>query len=254
MAATLRNGVGAPRSQISLRSVEDATRWLEILSESPEGPSTVCGLHIFGMESFSSLLTWPELENLHHLELRGIDFRDPHESLIPFFDAYNSSIDGLVLEGLRFQEVGELFGLITPFRNLTSLIIHDVEWGDEGLLDDDDDDEEEAESGSEFKSEDEIHKHTVQPGDCCSIANPGLHPTDGADIDLPKLKHLSLRGCSSTIAMHLARMPSNLRLSRLEVSWEDEHLLPLGEMIEACASSLLELSISGVFHAGRSYG
>ena len=251
MTGALRNEAGVFRSQISLRSVEDASRWLEILSEGPEGPSTVCGLHVSGMESFPSLLTWPELDNLHHLELRGIDFRDPHEPLKPFFDMYSSSIDELVLEGLRFQEAEELFALIIPFKNLISLVIHDVEWGNEELIGDDDD---EAELGSESKSEDETHKHTVQPTDCCKIANPGLHTvTDDADIDLPMLKHLSLRGCSPTIARRFTRMPSSLRLSRLEISWEDEHLLLLGEMIEACASSLSELSISGAFHTGRCY-
>jgi len=223
---------------------------LEILSESPEGPSTVCGLHVFGAESFLSLSTWPKLKNLHHLELRGIDFRDLREPLTTFFDAYCSAIDELVLEGLRFQEADELFMLIAPFKDLTSLVIHDVEWGDKKLLDDD-----EAESGSEFGSEDETHKRTMQPGDCCSIANAGLtsHPVDDTDIDLPTLKHLSLRGCSSTIAKRLARVPTNLNLSRLEISWEDEHLLPLSEMIEACAPSLSELSISGVFHTGKGY-
>ena len=250
MTGVLSNEVRISRSQVSLRSAEDANRWLEILSESPEGPSTVCGLHVFGAESFLSLSTWPNLRNLHHLELRSIDFRDLHERLGTFFDAYSSSIGELVLEGLRFQEADELFTLITPFKNLTSLVIHDVEWGDEEFLDDD-----EAESGSESGSENEAHKRTMRPGDCCSITNAGLpsHPVDGADVGLPTLKHLSLRGCSSTIAKRLARVPSNLNLSRLEISWEDEHLLPLSEMIEACAPSLLELSISGVFHTGRCY-
>jgi len=251
MTAALSNEVGVSRSQISLRSVEDANRWLEILSESPEGPSTVCGLHVSGAESFPSLLTWPELKNLHYLELRGIDFRDPHEPLAPFLDAYSSSINELALEGLRFQEVDELFALIAAFKNLTSLVIHDVEWGDMDLLDDDD----EVESGPESMPKDETHEHNRRPGDCCSIANAGLTPCPVADtgIDLPTLKHLSLRGCSSTISKRLARMPSNLHLSRLEISWEDEHLLPLSEMIEACAPSLLELSISGVFHTGGCY-
>lgn len=249
MTGALRNEVGAPQSQISLRSVEDASRWLEILSESPEGPSTVCGLHVSGVEPFPSLLTWPELQNLHHLELRGIDFRDPDKPLAPFFDTYSSSIDELVLEGLRFQEPGDLFGLIAPFKNLGSLVVHDMEWGNEEFLDED-----EEESGSESKSEDETHKHTMQPGDCCSIANTGLHHEDCGDIDLPTLKHLSLRGCPPAIAKQLTRMPSNLSLSRLEISWEDEHLLPLSEMIEACASSLIELSISGAFHTGKCYG
>jgi len=205
---------------------------------------------VSGAESFPSLSTWPELENLHHLELRGIDFRDLHEPLAPFFDAYGSSINELVLEGLRFQEADGVFALIAPFKNLTSLVIHDVEWGDTELLDDD-----EMDSGSESKSEDETHKHTMRPGDCCSAANTGLTPhlVDATDIDLPKLKHLSLRGCSSTIATRLVEVPANLRLSRLEISWEDEHLLPLSKMIEACAPSLLELSISGVFNTGGRY-
>lgn len=250
MAGALSSAVGVSRSQISLRSAEDASRWLEILSESPEGPSTVCGLHISGVEPFPSLLAWPKLENLHHLELRGIDFRDSHEPLSPFLDAYSSSIDGLVLEGLRFQEADELFTLITPFKNLTSLVIHDVEWGNEELLDDDEDDE--TESGSESKSEDETKKHTMRPGDCCSIVSVEL-ALNPVDMDLPALKHLSLRGCSSAIAIRLARMPSNFGLSRLEIAWEDEHLLPLGELIEACSPSLSELSISGVFHTGRCY-
>lgn len=149
MAGALSSGVGVSRSQVSLRSAEDANRWLEILSESPEGPSTVCGLHVFGAESFLSLSTWPNLKNLHHLELRGVDFRDLHERLTTFFDTYSSSIDELVLEGLRFQEANELFTLIAPFKNLISLVIHDVEWGDGEFLNDD-----EAESGSESGSED----------------------------------------------------------------------------------------------------
>lgn len=248
MTGALSNGVAVSRSQITLRSVEDANRWLEILSANPEGPNTVCGLHVSGVEPFSSLLTWPKLENLHHLELRSIDFRESHKHT-PFFEAYGSSIDELVLEGLRFQEMEELFALVASFKNLTSLVIHDVEWRDEELLDDS-----EEESGSESESEDETHKHTMQPGDCCSIANAGPYSSDDADIDLSTLKHLSLRGCSSAVARHLTRTPSKLRLSRLEISWEDEHLLPLGEMIEACAQSLSELSISGVFHTGRVYG
>ena len=250
MTGALSGEVGASRSQVSLRSMEDANRWLEILSESPEGPSTVYGLHVFGAESFPSLSTWPKLKNLHHLELRGIDFRDLHEPLTTF-DVYSSSVDELVLEGLRFQEADELFTLIAPFKDLTSLVIHDVEWGDEEFLDDDG-----AESGSEpSRSEDKTHKRAMRPGDCCSIASAGStpHPVDDADIELPTLMHLSLRGCSSTIAKRLARVPPNFNLSRLEISWEDEHLLPLNKMIEACAPSLLELSISGVFHTGRGY-
>jgi hypothetical protein len=240
--AVLGNEVGGPRSHISLRSVEDSTRWFEILSQNPEGSNTVFGLHISGVDSFPSLLTWPRLENLRHLELRGIDFRDSRQPLTTFFDAYISSIDGLVLEGLRFQEAEELFALITPFENLVSLIIHDVEWGKDEHLDED-----ETESGSESDSEDETHKHTTRPGDCCSIASAGSpHSVDGSSINLPK--------CSSTIARHLTRMPSKLHLSRLEISWEDEHLLSLGEMIEACAPSLSELSISGVFQTGMCFG
>jgi len=143
--------------------------------------------------------------------------------------------------------VDDLFALITPFKNLTSLVIHDVEWGNEELLDGG------VESGSESESEDETHKHTMQPGDCCSIANAGSHPVEGRDIDLPTLKHLSLRGCPSAVARHLTRTSSTLRLSRLEISWEDEHLLPLGEMIEACSRTLSELSISGIFHTECDY-
>ncbi|KAF9647174.1 hypothetical protein BDM02DRAFT_3117413 [Thelephora ganbajun] len=248
MTGVLRNQVGASRSQITLRSAEDASRWLGILSENPEGPGIVHGLHVSGVESFPSLLTWPKLESLHHLGLRGIDFRDPHEPLTPFLNAYSSSVDELVLEGLRFREAEELFALIIPFKNLNSLVIHDVEWGNGELLDDD-----EAGSGSESESEDETHKHTMQPGDCCSIAIAGLHLVDDVGVDLPTLKHLSLRGCSSTITRCFARMPSKLCLSRLEISWEDEHLLPLGEMIEACAPSLSELSISGVSHTECDY-
>ena len=248
MAGAPGNEVRVSRSQVTLRSAEDASRWLEILSENPEGPDTVYGLHVSGVESLSSLLAWPKLENLRHLELRGIDFRESQEPLTPFFDVYGLSIDELVLEGLRFQEVDELLVLISPFKNLTSLVIHDVEWGNEEFLDDDG-----AESSSESESEDETHKHTMQPGDCCSIANAGSHPVGDTDIDLPTLKHLSLRGCCSGVARHLMRVSSGLGLSRLEISWEDEHLLPLGEMIEACAPSLSELSISGVFHTGRCY-
>jgi len=248
MAGDFSNEVGVSRSQISLRSVEDARRWLEILSKNPEGPNTVYGLHVSGVESFSSLLTWPRLENLHHLELRGIDFRDSGEPLTSFFDAYSSSLNELVLEGLRFQEVDDLLTLIAPFKNLTSLVIHDVEWGNEELLDD------EADSNSGSESEDETHKHTMQPGDCCSIENGGLHPVERGDIDLPMLKHLSLRGCSSAVARHLTKMPSSLCLSRLEISWEGEHLVSVGEIVEACAPSLSELSISGVFNTGRCYG
>lgn len=48
-------------------------------------------------------------------------------------------------------------------------------------------------------------------------------------------------------------MPSKLGLSLFGISWEDEHLIPLSEMIEACAPSLSELSISGVRHTGRCY-
>jgi len=147
------------------------------------------------------------------------------------------------LESLRFREVDELFALVATFKNLISLIIHDVEWGNDELPDDDG-----AESDSSSESEDETHKYTMQPGDCCAIANVELHPVDDRGIDLPKLQHLSLRGCSSTVASHLTRMPSKLRLSRLEIAWEDEHLLPLSEMIGTCAPSLSELSISGVFH------
>ena len=214
--------------------------------QNPE--NTVFGLHVSGVDSFPSLLTWPKLKNLRHLELRGIDFRDSHQPLTPFFDAYAPSIDELVLEGLRFQEADELFALMTPFKNLISLIIHDVEWGKDELLDD------EAGPGSESESEDETHKHTMRSGDCCSIANAGsLYFAEDSGIDLPKLEHLSLRGCSSTIARQLTRMPSKLHLSRLEISWEDEHLCPLGEMIEACAPSLSELSISGVFHTGTCF-
>lgn len=242
MTAVLGNEVRTHRSEISLRSVEDSIRWFEILSQNPEGPNTVSGLHVSGVESFPSLLNWPKLRNLHHLELRGIDFRGSHESLSPFFDAYSSAINELVLEELRFRGADEFFALIAPFKNLISLIIRDVEWGMDDLFRDGD---------SEPDSEDETHKHTIQPGDCCSIANAGPHLTDGKSIDLPLLKHLSLRGCSSTIARHLTRMPSKLRLSRLEISWEDEHLLPLGEMVEACAQSLSELSISGVFNTGK---
>ena len=244
MAAVLGNEVGTYRSEISLRSMEDSIRWFEILSQNPEGPNTVFGLHVSGVESFPSLLNWPKLRNLHHLELRGIDFRGSHESLTPFFDAYTSAINELVLEGLRFREADEFFALIASFKNLVSLEIHSVEWGMDELLCDDD---------SESDSEDETHKYTVQPGDCCSIVNAGsrITGTDGKCIDLPLLKHLSLRGCSSTIARHLTRMPSKLHLSRLEISWEDEHLLPLGEMVEACGQSLSELSISGVFNTGK---
>jgi len=245
MTGTLGQEVGISRSQITLRSVEDANRWLEILLENPEGPNTVYGLHISGVGSFPSLLTWPRLDNLHHLELRGIDFRDSHKPLASFFDAYGSSIGELVLEGLRLHEMEELFALITPFKNLTSLVLHDVEWGNEEFLDD-----HETEPGLEF----ETRERTTQPGGCCSIADAGLHPVDDTGLDLPMLKHLSLRGCSSTVARHLTRMPSKLRLSRLEISWEDEHLLPVGEMVEACAPSLSELSISGVFLTGGCYG
>jgi len=245
MTGVLGQEVGVSRSQITLRSMQDASRWLGILLENPEGPNTVYGLHISGVGSLPSLLTWPRLDNLHHLELRGIDFRDSHKPLASFFDAYGSSIDELVLEGLRLREVEELFALIIPFKNLTSLVIHDAEWGSEEFLDD---------YETESDSESETHKHTTQPGDCCSIANAGLYPVDDTGLDLPMLKHLSLRGCSSTIARHLARMPSKLRLSRLEISWEDEHLLPLGEMVEACAPSLSELSISGVFLTGGCCG
>lgn len=246
MAAVLGNEVGVPRSQISLRSVQDSTRWFETLLQDPQGSNTVFGLHISGTDSFPSLLTWPKLKNLRHLELQGIDFRGSHQLITPFFDAYVSSIEELVLEGLRFQEADELFALITPFNNLVSLIIHDVRWGKGELLDDD--------SEAESDSEDETHKHTMQPGDCCSIANAGsLHLVNGSCIDLPMLKHLSLRGCSSTIASQLTRIPSNLHLSRLEISWEDEHLSPFGEIIEACAPFLSELSISGVFHTGTSF-
>lgn len=249
MAGVSTDEVVVPRSEISLRSVEDSTRWFKILSQNAEGPSTVFGLHVTGVESFPLLLAWPKLQNLHHLELRGIDFRHSRESLIPFFDAQSSSIDELVLEELRFREVDELFALINPFKNLVSLTIHDVEWGKDGLLN-----EGEAESDSESESEDETHKHTMQPGDCCTIANAGSYPLGANGLDLPMLKHLSLRRCSSTITRHFTRMPSKLRLSRLEISWEDEHLLPLGEMIESCAPSLSELSISGVFHTGRRSG
>lgn len=246
MTAVLGDEVGVgPRSQISLRSVEDSTRWFEILSQDPEGSDTVFGLHVSGAGSFPSLLTWPKLKNLRHLELQGIDFRDSSQPITPF-NAYFSSIDELVLEGLRFEEVDGLFALISPFNNLVSLVIHDVEWGKDGLLDDD-----EAEPGSE----DETHRNTMQPSDCCSITNSGsLHPVNDSGIDLPTLKHLSLRGCSSTIAKQLTQMPSKLHLSRLEISWEDEHLFPLSEMIEACAPSLSELSISGVFHTGTCFG
>lgn len=249
MTGALSNKVGASRSQITLRSVEDASRWSEILSKNPEGPNTVHGLHLSGVESLSSLLTWPRLENLHHLGLRDIDFRESREFLkTPFFDAYGSSIDGLVLEGLRVQEAGELLALISPFKNLTSLVIHDLEWGNGEFFDD------EPESSSESESEDETHKHTMHPGDCCSIANAGSHLANDTDLDLPTLKYLSLYGCSPAVVTHLTRMPSKLCLSRLEISWGDEHLLPLGEMIEACAPSLSELSISGIFHTGRCYG
>jgi hypothetical protein len=250
MTGVSSNEVRTHRSQITLRSAQDASRWLGILSENPEGPNTVHSLHISEAESFSSLLAWPKLENLHHLELRDIDFRDPHEPLTPFFKTYSSSVDELALEGLRFHGVDELFALIAPFKNLTSLAIHDAQWGNGELLDTGD----ETESSSKFDSEDETHKHTMQPGSCCSLASAGLHPVEDNDIDLPYLKHLSLRGCSSTIAEHLTTMPSGLSLSRLEISWEDEHLLPLGKMIEACALSLSELSISGVFHTGKPYG
>jgi hypothetical protein len=246
MTGALNNEVVLPGSQISLRSVEDSSRWSEILSQSPEGSNTVFGLHVTGFESFPTLLNWPRLKNLRHLELRGIDFRDSHESLTPFFGAHDISIDELVLEGLRFQEADELFALVATFKNLVSLIIHDVEWGEDELPDDDG-----AEYDSLSESEDETHKHTMHPGDCCAIANLGSHPVDDRGIDLPKLQHLSLRGSSSTVARHLTRMPSKLRLSRLEIAWEDEHLLPLSEMIGACAPSLSELSISGVFHTGR---
>ena len=230
--------------------MEDANRWLKILSENPEGPDTIYGLHVSGVGSFSTLSAWPKLENLHHLELRGIDFRESHEPITPFFNAYGLSVDELVLEGLRFQEVEELFALISLFKNLASLVIHDAEWGNETLLDDDD----EVGSGSESESEDGTHKLATRPGDCCFVADARPHPVDDTDINLPMLKHLSLRGCSSAVARHLMRMPSQLRLSRLEISWEDEHLLPLGETIEACTPSLSELSISGIFHTGRCYG
>jgi hypothetical protein len=251
MNAVLGNEIGIPRSQISIRSMEDSTRWLEILSQNPEGSNTVFGLHISGVDSFPSLLTWPKLRNLRHLELRGIDFRRSHQPLTPFFDAYVSSIDELVLEGLRFREADELFALMSPFKNLVSLMIHEVEWGDDGFLDDND----QAEFGSGSDSEDETYKHTMRPGDCCSIANAGPpHSMNDSGIDLPKLERLSLHGCSSTIARQLTRMPSKLHLSRLEISWEDEHLFPLGEMIETCASTLSELSISGVFHTGTCFG
>jgi hypothetical protein len=245
MAGALSSEIWVSRSQVTLRSVEDASRWLEILSENPEGPSTVCGLHVFGVEPFSSLLAWPKLENLHHLQFRGIDFRESHETLTPFFDAYGSSIDQLALEELRFQEVEELLVLISRFKNLASLVIHDVEWGNEEFLDDGE------ESGTESESDDETHEHTTRPGGCCSVADAESHPVNRAYLDLPALKNLSLRGCSSVVARHLTRMPSKLRLSRLEISWEEEHLLSLGGMIEACAPSLSELSISGVFHTGR---
>ena len=247
MAGAFSNEVGISRSQVTLRSAEDARRWLEILSENPEGPSTICGLHVSGVESFSSLLAWPKLKNLHHLQFRGIDFRESHEPLTPFLDAYGTSIDQLVLEELRFQEVEELLVLISRFKNLTSLVIHDVEWGDEEFLDD------EKGSGTGSESDDETHKHTTQPGDCCSVADSGPHPVNRTFLDLPTLKNLSLRGCSSVVARHLTRMPSKLHLSRLEISWEDEHLRSLGGMIEACAPSLSELSISGVFNTGRRY-
>jgi len=94
----------------------------------------------------------------------------------------------------------------------------------------------------------------MRPGDCCYISDAGpLNYMGDSGLDLPELKRLSLSGCSSTIARQLTRMPSKLHLSRLEVSWEDEHLLPLGEMVEACAPSLSELSISGAFHTECDY-
>lgn len=252
MGAVLSNEVEVPRSQISIRSLEDSTRWFEILSQNPGGFNTVFGLHVSGVDSFPSLLAWPKLRNLRHLELRGIDFRCLRQPLTPFFDAHISSIDELALEDLRFREVEELFALVNPLKNLVWLTIHEVVWGNDGLLDDGG--QAEFDSGSE--SEDEAHlNRTMRPGDCCSIASTGPPPpvNDGG-IDLPRLEHLSLRGCSSAIARQLTRMPSKLKLSRLEISWEDEHLFPLGEMIEACASSLSELSISGVFHTGTCLG
>lgn len=246
MPAVIRDGVEVPGSQISLRSVEDSARWSEILSQHPEGPNTVLGLHITGVEPFPSLLAWPKLENLRHIELQSIDFRASHEPLTPFFDAHGPSVEELVLERSRFQELDQLFALVAAFKNVISLTIHDVNWergellGGGGV---------EFGSGSESDS-DETQEHPVQPGECCSLTSRGLPLAGDRSIDLPRLTHLSLRGCSSTIAEHLTRMPSRLRLSRLETAWEDEHLLPLSEMIESCAPFLSELSISGVFHTG----
>jgi hypothetical protein len=73
-----------------------------------------------------------------------------------------------VLEGLRFQEVDELLALISPFKNLTSLVIHDVEWGNEEFLDDD-----EAESGQNPNPR-------MRPINTpCGLATVALSPTRG---------------------------------------------------------------------------
>lgn len=117
---------GVSRLQVTLQSVEDSSRLLEILSENPKDPDTVYGLHVSGVGSFSSLLTWPKLENLHHLEPRDTDFREARESS-------------------------------PPSSTLTVHLPTNLYWS--------------------YDSE-EAHKHTMQPGDCCSIANAGLHPAD----------------------------------------------------------------------------
>ena len=72
-------------------------------------------------------MTWPRLENLRRLELQGIDFRESHEPLIPFFNAYGPPIGKLVSEGLQFQETDELLVLISPFEVFISLVIRDAE-------------------------------------------------------------------------------------------------------------------------------
>ena len=99
--------------------MEDESWWLGIHSENPEGPSAVFCLHGPGAESFSSLFTWPRFENLHR-ELWGIDFREAHEPLTPFFDAYGPPIDELVSEELRLQEMDELLVSISPLENFVS--------------------------------------------------------------------------------------------------------------------------------------
>jgi len=68
--------------------------------------------------------------------------------------------DELALDGLRSQETDELLVLVSPFKNLVSLVMYDAERGNEEFPHDDG-----VRSDSGSRSGNGTHKHTMLPGD-----------------------------------------------------------------------------------------